>query len=68
VKLKVEGMSCGHCSAKVAKTLEELNGVKKAEVDLESQSASVHLKNENSHTAEELAAVVTKIGYRATVQ
>ena len=68
VKLKVEDMSCGHCSAKVVKTLEGMDGVKKAEVDLETKTASVTLKKEGVQTPDALAAAVARVGYTAKVQ
>ena len=68
VKLKVEGMSCMHCSAKVTKALEDLDGVKKAVLDLENKTAEVHLKKEDSHTTEELAASVSQAGFTASIQ
>ncbi|MCI9627394.1 MAG: heavy-metal-associated domain-containing protein, partial [Clostridia bacterium] len=37
--IHVEGMSCGHCSARVKNALEELKSVKRAEVDLEKKEA-----------------------------
>ncbi|MDE6201449.1 MAG: cadmium-translocating P-type ATPase [Clostridiales bacterium] len=39
--LKVEGMSCGHCSARVQKALLGVAGVTNAEVDLASGTATV---------------------------
>lgn len=39
--IKIEGMTCGHCKARVEKTLAELPGVMSAEVDLEAKTATV---------------------------
>ena len=33
--IRIEGMSCGHCSARVTKALEALEGVSGVAVDLE---------------------------------
>ncbi len=41
--LKIEGMMCGHCSARVKKVLEALEGVQSAEVSHESGTAVVTL-------------------------
>ena len=68
VKLKVEGMNCGHCSAKVEQTLQDMDGVKKAEVDLETKTATVTLKKEGSQDPEALAAAVARVGFTAKVQ
>jgi len=37
--LNVTGMSCGHCSAMVQKTLEEIEGVSNVSVDLDAKKA-----------------------------
>ncbi len=58
--LKIEGMSCGHCTARVEKALNALNGVK-ADVSLEGKSATVTLANEVSD--EVLVKTVTDAGY-----
>ena len=42
--MKIEGMMCGHCEARVKKVLEELPGVEAAEVSHESGTAVVTLK------------------------
>ncbi len=41
LKLKVDGMSCGHCVAAVKKALEAVEGVLRADVDLEAGQATV---------------------------
>ena len=41
--LKIEGMMCGHCEARVKKCLEEINGVESAEVSHEKGTAVVTL-------------------------
>ena len=38
---KIEGMSCGHCKARVEKVIGELSGVSSVQVSLEEASASV---------------------------
>lgn len=45
--MKIEGMSCGHCSARVEKALNAIDGVS-ATVDLESKTASITLQKEVS--------------------
>ncbi len=44
--LKIEGMMCGHCEARVKKALEELPGVKEAVVSHEAGTAQVVLETE----------------------
>lgn len=42
--IKVEGMHCAHCQAKVEAALKAVKGVKKATVDLEAKTAAVTVK------------------------
>mgnify|MGYP001623972780 CR=1 FL=1 len=46
--MKIEGMMCGHCEARVKKTLEALAGVDSAEVSHEAGTAVVTLNEEVS--------------------
>lgn len=41
--MKIEGMMCGHCEARVKKCLEQLDGVESAAVSHESGTAEVTL-------------------------
>lgn len=61
--LKIEGMSCKHCSASVQKALEAVDGVKKAVVDLEGKSATVTAKD--SVTRSSLISAVENAGFKA---
>ena len=60
-ELKIDGMTCGHCTAAVKKALERVPGVEGAEVDLAAGRASV------AGTADEalLVAAVQDEGYQA---
>lgn len=66
VSLKVEGMTCGGCALAVRKTLEKQKGVLHAKVSLEKGQAEVEAIK-GKVRPEDLAAAVTKIGYKATV-
>lgn len=46
VTMKIEGMMCGHCEARVKKTLEKIEGVVSAEVSHEKGTAVVTLERE----------------------
>lgn len=59
--LKIEGMMCGHCEARVKKALEELPQVAAAEVSHESGTAKVTLSADISDEA--LKAAVEAQGY-----
>jgi Copper chaperone len=58
--LSIKGMSCGHCSARVEKALNAIDGVE-AKVSLESNSATLTLSKEVSD--ETLKAAVDQAGY-----
>jgi copper ion binding protein len=58
--LQIKGMSCPHCSARVEKVLNAIDGVE-AKVDLESNSARVKLSHEVSD--ETIKSAVDAIGY-----
>lgn len=58
--LQIKGMSCAHCSARVEKVLNAIDGVE-AKVDLESNSAIVKLSHEVSD--ETIKSAVDAIGY-----
>ena len=61
---KVDGMMCNHCRANVEKTLQGLQGVEEATVDLASGIATV----KGDVTDEAVIAAVTEIGYKAKKQ
>ncbi len=39
--ISIEGMSCGHCSGRVTKALQELDGVTDVVVNLEAKNATL---------------------------
>ena len=60
-KMTIEGMMCGHCTGRVQKALEALEGVKAVTMSLEDKTALVELETEV--TDEALTAAVTEAGY-----
>ena len=66
IKLRVTGMTCGHCQAKVEKALRGIAGVYSAIVDLPDGEAEVDF-DDDSVTTEQLVAAVTKAGYSAKI-
>ena len=48
--IKIEGMSCGHCTASVEKALKAVPGVTAVSVDLSSKSATVEVENVSDET------------------
>ena len=63
-KLKVTGMSCGHCQKTVEQALKGLSGVYSAVVDLQDGEAEVDF-NDDTLTAGALVAAVERAGYQA---
>ena len=61
--LKISGMSCGHCSARVQKVLNSIDGVE-ATVNLETNSAKLILSKEVSNDL--IKSTVDNIGYEVT--
>lgn len=59
----IEGMSCGHCTGRVDKALNSVEGIK-AEVSLEGKCAKVNLEKEISN--DELKKIVEDSGYTVT--
>ena len=62
ILLKIEGMMCPHCEARVKKSLEEKEGVSEAVVSHEKGEARV--KCVDSVTYDELKAIVEDAGYK----
>jgi copper ion binding protein len=62
--LKINGMSCEHCVKTVTKALEELDGVKKAQVNLKRGLAKVMYDSDKVDINGLIEAVV-EAGYEA---
>lgn len=58
-KIIIEGMSCGHCKARVEKALNELDGITSAVVDLEAKTATI----EGETSDEILRETIDDAGY-----
>jgi len=59
--MTIEGMMCAHCTGRVQKALEEIEGVESVVMNLEQKSAEVTLNGQVSDDA--LKAAVTEAGY-----
>ena len=64
VTLKVKGMSCQHCVARVEKALKGVKGVSSAQVSLERASATVEYQPDQVKT-DDLKRAVKTAGYEA---
>jgi copper chaperone len=65
-RLKVSGMTCGHCRSSVEKALRNQQGVRNATVHLESGAAEVEF-DESAVVPEQLIRAVEAEGYSATI-
>lgn len=63
IQLKITGMTCNHCVARVKKALESVTGVESVEVILEPGGATI---NSNADT-DLLIAAVKDAGYDAEI-
>ena len=63
VDLKIVGMSCEHCTARVVKALGSVDGVTAVEVTLEPGSATVTGENVS---LDDLVEAVDRVGFTAT--
>mgnify|MGYP002518100401 FL=1 len=59
--MTIEGMMCGHCTGRVQKALEALEGVGSVTMSLENKTATVELAAEIED--EKLTAAVVDAGY-----
>ena len=59
--MTIEGMMCGHCTGRVQKALEAVDGVSAVTMSLEDKTATVELTEEVND--ESLTAAVTEAGY-----
>ena len=59
--MTIEGMMCSHCTGRVQKVLESVEGVAAVTMSLEERTATVELSADVSDEA--LTAVVTEAGY-----
>lgn len=64
--LNVEGMSCNHCVASVRKALEDLDGVREADVSLDDKKARVELDKDLAD--EVLVKAVEDAGFSAKIE
>ena len=64
ITLNVEGMSCGHCSGMVQRTLEEIDGVSNVSVSLDENKA--FFDADNSDLIDKAIKEVTEAGYKAS--
>ncbi len=59
--IKIEGMKCQHCAAKVTNALENIEGVKKVKIDLDKKEAIIKSKEKLDTT--KLKKAITDLDY-----
>jgi copper chaperone CopZ len=64
ITLTVDGMSCGHCSGMVKRTLEEIDGITRVSVDLEGKKA--HFETADASLVEKAVKEINEAGYKAS--
>ncbi|MCK5163719.1 MAG: heavy-metal-associated domain-containing protein [Desulfobacula sp.] len=64
ITLNVDGMSCGHCSGMVQRTLEEIDGVSNVSVDLDGEKAS--FKADHQGVIDIAIKQINEAGYKAS--
>jgi copper chaperone len=60
--IKVEGMSCMHCQLRVKKAVEAVEGVRKADVNLQTKQVVIDYE-EGKANLEKVKAAITEAGY-----
>jgi copper chaperone len=60
--IEVEGMSCGHCQMRVKKAVEAVEGVQKADVNLQTKQVTVDYDAEKANP-EKVKAAIKEAGY-----
>jgi len=65
-KLKITGMTCGHCVTAVSNALKSVTGVENADVNLEQNDATVVYDSEKT-TPEEIMGALNDTNYSASL-
>ncbi len=60
--IKVEGMSCMHCQLRVKKAVEDVEGVQRADVNLQTKQVVVDYE-EGKVNLEKIKAAIQEAGY-----
>ncbi len=64
ITLNVDGMSCGHCSGMVQRTLEEISGISSVSVDLDGKKATFQVNDQT--LVDRAVNEITDAGYTAS--
>ncbi len=64
IKIKIDGMMCGHCQASVTKVISSVGGVSAVKVDLADNQATVTYDPKKTNV-DAIKAVIVDAGYQA---
>jgi copper chaperone CopZ len=68
IVLNVKGMTCGHCEMTVKKSLEKIDGVKKARVNRKKNNAIVIIDSDADVETMDLLKAIARTGYEASLK
>lgn len=60
--IKVEGMSCMHCQLRIKKAVEAVEGVQRADVNLQTKQVTIDFE-EGKENLEKVKATIRETGY-----
>lgn len=64
-KIKIDGMSCNHCVARIEKAVSDLDGVEKFKIKLKDAEGKIKF-DETKIPLEKVMEVITELGYEAS--
>jgi copper ion binding protein len=65
IELKVTGMTCGHCEAKIEEAVSKLPGVKKVTASRTSQKVTLETDKPETLDLKKIKATIESLGYQA---
>ena len=66
IELKVTGMTCGHCEAKIQQALSNLPGVKKVTASRTSQKVFIEPEKAEALDLKKVKEAIQSLGYQVT--
>ncbi|MCI0404896.1 MAG: heavy-metal-associated domain-containing protein [candidate division Zixibacteria bacterium] len=66
IELKVTGMTCGHCEAKIEEAVSKLPGVKKVAASRTRQTVTIEPDESDSLNLQTVKETIESLGYQVT--
>ena len=66
IELKVTGMTCGHCEAKIQQAVSQLPGVKKVTASRTNGTVTIEPENSESLKLQTIKEAIELLGYKVT--